>query len=111
MYLWNEFRGVDFILFVLERCLWKDLRRLQINGEFSHCQADDNLGQAKYLCKVTSADTQNGIKRSKRARCSCADSRNRNRLGYFLLRLGKLLTHMRIDVSNTILSQSILLVF
>lgn len=71
----GEWRGLKRPVCV-ERCLWKDLRRLQINGEFSHCQADDNLGQAKYLCKVTSADTQNGIKRSKRARCSCADSRN-----------------------------------
>lgn len=70
----GQWRGLKRAVCV-ERCTWKSLRQLQVNGEFSHCRTDDNLGEAKYICKVTSADPQNGIRRNKRARCSCSSSR------------------------------------
>lgn len=59
----------------VEQCTWADLRKLQINGEFGHCRKEDNFGANRFICKVEGADEANGIKKHRRARCSCAQSR------------------------------------
>lgn len=57
------------------KCTWRDLRRLQTNGEYSHCQNQKNMGEGRFVCKVETGDLERGIKKTKRARCSCANSR------------------------------------
>lgn len=59
----------------VESCSWQDLQKLQVADEFAHCKKNSKMGDAKFMCKVKSADHARGIKRSKRVRCSCGNSR------------------------------------
>ena len=63
--------------FSLAGCAWNSLRKMQENGEFAHCQDDNNFGKARFKCKVK-REQRNQVN-SRGARCMCKNSRsNRN---------------------------------
>lgn len=55
-------------------CVWNSLRKKQENGEFAHCQDDNNFGKARFKCKVK-REQRNQV-RNRGARCMCKNSRS-----------------------------------